>query len=181
MQDFSLHILDLVENSISAEAKLIEIKIDEDSDKDCLTIEIKDNGKGMSQEMVAKVLDPFVTTRTTRHVGLGLSLFAQDARDCNGEATIRYELGGGTTLVGRFQLSHIDLKPWGSMVNTVLTLVVGNPGIDFYYHHHKNGFEYVLDTRVIKKELDGVPLSNPEVVNLLKNDLKDNLNQIGID
>jgi hypothetical protein len=67
------------------------------------------------------------------------------------------------------------------MVDTVLTLVVGNPEIDFYYHHHKNSFAYVLDTRVIKQELDGVPLSNPEVVNLLRNDLKDNLNQIGID
>jgi hypothetical protein len=181
VQDFSLHILDLVENSISAEAKRIEIRIDEDVDSDLLTIEIRDNGKGMSKEMVGKVLDPFVTTRTTRHVGLGLSLFAQAARDCNGEATISSELGRGTTLVGRFQMSHIDLKPWGSMVDTLLTLVVGNPEIDFYYLHRKNGFEYVLDTRLIKKELGGVPLSNPEVVNLLRNDLKDNLNQIGID
>lgn len=180
MQDFSLHILDLVENAINAEAKIIEINIDEDSVHDLLTIEIKDNGTGMSSEMVTKVLDPFVTTRTTRHVGLGLSLFAQAARNCNGEVTISSEPGRGTTLVGTFQVSHIDLKPWGSMVDTMLTLVVGNPEIDFCYRHRKDGFEYLLDTRVIKKELAGVPLSTPEVVNLLKSDLKDNLNQIGI-
>ena len=181
MQDFSLHILDLVENSINAKAKRVEIKIDEDEGNDLLTIEISDNGAGMSEEMVAKVLDPFVTTRTTRKVGLGLSLFSQAAQNCNGEATIRSEPGKGTRLTGRFQLSHIDLKPWGSMVETILTLVVGNPEIDFLYQHHKGAFEYSLDSAVIKRELDGVSLSNPDVVTLLRNDLKDNLNEIGID
>lgn len=181
MQDFSLHILDLVENSINAKAKRIEIKIDEDQDNDLLTIEISDDGAGMSEEMVSKVLDPFVTTRTTRKVGLGLSLFSQAAQNCNGEAIISSEPGKGTRLTGRFQLSHIDLKPWGSMVETILTLVIGNPGIDFLYQHHKGSFEYTLDSAVIKRELDGVSLSNPDVVNLLRNDLKENLNEIGID
>ncbi|MGI9571137.1 MAG: ATP-binding protein [Desulfobulbia bacterium] len=181
MQDFSLHILDLVENSINAKAKQIEIKIDEDVGNDLLTIEINDNGAGMSEEMVSKVLDPFVTTRTTRKVGLGLSLFSQAAQNCNGEATIRSEPEKGTRLTGRFQLSHIDLKPWGSMVETILTLVIGNPEIDFLYQHHKGSFEYTLDSAVIKRELDGVSLSNPDVVTLLRNDLKENLNEIGID
>ena len=181
MQDFSLHILDLVENSINAKAKQIEIKIDEDEGNDLLTIEIIDNGAGMSEEMVAKVLDPFVTTRTTRKVGLGLSLFSQAAQECDGNATIRSELGKGTRLKGTFQLSHIDLKPWGSMVETILTLVIGNPEIDFFYQHCKGNFEYTLDSAEIKRELEGVPLSNPDVVSLLRKDLKENLNQIGID
>jgi hypothetical protein len=181
MQDFSLHILDLVENSITAGAKRVEIRIVEDSKKDMRTIELKDDGRGMSKEMARKVLDPFVTTRTTRKVGLGLSLFAQAAKSCNGEAKIDSELGKGTRLEGTFQLSHIDLKPWGSMVTTLLTLIVGNPEIDFFYQHRKGTFEYTLDTKVIKKELDEVPIFNPEVVKLLRSDLKDNLNQIGID
>lgn len=181
MQDFSLHILDIAENSISAGAKLIEIKIVEDIKKDVLTIEIKDDGKGMSEEMVSKVLDPFVTTRTTRKVGLGLPLFAQAARACNGEVHIESELKKGTKLVGTFQLSHIDLKPWGSMVDTLITLIVGNPEIDFFYQHQKNGFEYTLDTKMVKKELGEVPIFNPEVIKVLRDDLKDNLNQIGID
>jgi hypothetical protein len=181
VQDFSLHILDLVENSINAKAKRIEIQIDEDEGNDLLTIEISDNGAGMSEEMVAKVLDPFVTTRTTRKVGLGLSLFSQAAQECDGNATIRSELGKGTQLKGTFRLSHIDLKPWGSMVETILTLVIGNPEIDFFYQHRKGAFEYTLDSAVIKRELDGVSLSNPDVVTLLRNDLKENLNEIGID
>lgn len=181
MQDFSLHILDLVENSINAQAKRIEIKIDEDEKHDLLTIEINDDGMGMSEEMVAKVLDPFVTTRTTRKVGLGLSLFSQAAKECDGNATISSEPGKGTRLAGTFQLSHIDLKPWGSMVETILTLVIGNPEIDFFYQHRKGDFEYTLDSAEIKRELEGVPLSNPDVVSLLRKDLKENLNQIGID
>ena len=181
MQDFSLHILDLAENSIIAGAKRIEIGIVEDSKKDVLTIEIKDDGEGMSEEMVKRVLDPFVTTRTTRRVGLGLSLFAQAARACDGGAKIESEPGKGTRLVGTFQFSHIDLKPWGSMVHTLITLIVGNPAIDFFYQHQKDNFEYTLDTAVIKKELGEVPISNPEVIKLLRGDLRDNLNQIGID
>ena len=181
MQDFSLHILDLAENSIIAGAKRIKIKVMEDGKKDLLTIEIKDNGRGMSKEMASKVLDPFVTTRTTRKVGLGLSLFAQAARSCNGEAKIDSEPGKGTRLVGTFQLSHIDLKPWGSMVDTLITLIAGNPEIDFFYQHQKNGFEYTLDTVMVKKELGEVPIFNPEVIKVLRDDLKGNLNQIGID
>jgi hypothetical protein len=181
VQDFSLHILDLVENSINAQSKRIEVKIDEDEKNDLLTIEINDDGMGMSEEMVAKALDPFVTTRTTRKVGLGLSLFSQAAKECDGNATIRSELGKGTQLKGTFQLSHIDLKPWGSMVETILTLVIGNPEIDFFYRHSKGDFEYTLDSAEIKRELEGVPLSNPDVVSLLRKDLKENLNQIGID
>jgi len=181
MEDFSLHILDLVENSINAGATRIEIRVVEDGENDMLTMEFKDNGSGMNKEMVDKVLDPFVTTRTTRKVGLGLSLFAQAARDCNGEARIESEPGKGTRLTGNFQLSHIDLKPWGSVVSTLITLIVGNPDIDFFYHHQKGTFEYTLDTKVIKKELGEVPISNPEVIKLLRKNLKDNLNQIGID
>ena len=180
MQDFSLHILDIAENSIGAGAKRIEIKIVEDINKDVLTIEIKDDGKGMSEEMVNKVLDPFVTTRTTRRVGLGLSLFAQAARACNGEVHIESELNKGTRLLGTFQLSHIDLKPWGSMVDTLITLIVGNPEIDFFYQHKKDGFEYTLDTEMVKKELGEVPIFNPEVIKVLRDDLKNNLNQLGI-
>lgn len=180
MQDLSLHILDLVENSINAGAKRIEIRVVEDSKKDLLTIEIKDNGKGMSKEMVDKVLDPFVTTRTTRRVGLGLSLFAQAARFCNGEIKIDSKLGKGARLVGTFQLSHIDLKPWGSMVDTLITLIAGNPEIDFFYHHQKDRFEYTMDTVLIKKELGEVSISNPEVIKVLRGDLEDNLKQIGI-
>ena len=59
MEDLSLHILDIAENSIAAEARKIEIIIDENRDKDLLIIEIKDDGKGMDQKMLKKALDPY--------------------------------------------------------------------------------------------------------------------------
>jgi anti-sigma regulatory factor (Ser/Thr protein kinase) len=180
VQDFSLHILDLVENSITAGAKRIEIRIDEDSSRDLLTIEIADDGRGMSREMAGRALDPFVTTRTTRNVGLGLPLFAQAARACNGEVNIESEPGRGTKLKGTFQASHIDRKPWGSMAATLITLIAGNPGISFSYQHRRDDRAYSLDTGAISKELGDVPVSDPRVIALIRGDLEEGLAQLGV-
>ncbi len=180
MQDFSLHILDLAENSITAGATRIEIRIDEDSSRDLLTIEIIDNGRGMSREMAGRALDPFVTTRTTRNVGLGLPLFAQAARACNGDVRIESEPGRGTTLKGTFEASHIDRKPWGSMADTLITLIAGNPGISFLYQHRRDDRTYRLDTGAIREELGDVPVSDPRVIGLIRGDLEEGLAQLGV-
>jgi signal transduction histidine kinase len=147
MEDLSLHILDIAENSISASAKRIEIRIDEDEGKDLLTIEIKDDGKGMDEQTLQKVLDPFFTTRTTRRVGLGLSLLAQAARETDGNLELDSRNGEGTTVKAAFRFSHPDRKPMGDIDETIRTLVVGYPGIDFLYEHRKNDSIYRFDTR----------------------------------
>lgn len=151
MEDLSLHILDIAENSISASAKRIEIRIDEDEAKDLLTIEIKDDGKGMDEQTLQKVLDPFFTTRTTRRVGLGLSLLAQAARETDGNLELDSRNGEGTTVRASFRFSHPDRKPMGDIDETIRTLVVGYPGVDFLYEHRKNDSIYRFDTR----ETDG--------------------------
>ena len=74
MEELSLHILDLVQNSIRAAATRVEILIEEHIAEDLFLFEVKDNGQGMAGELVREVLTPFTTTRTTRRVGLGLSL-----------------------------------------------------------------------------------------------------------
>jgi signal transduction histidine kinase len=147
MEDLSLHILDIAENSISASAKRIEIRIDEDEAKDLLTIEIQDDGKGMDEQMLQKALDPFFTTRTTRRVGLGLSLLAQAARETDGNLVLDSRNGQGTTVKATFRFSHPDRKPMGDIDETIRTLVVGYPGIDFLYEHKKNDSIYRFDTR----------------------------------
>jgi len=86
MEDISLHILDIAENSVSASATLVRISIIEETTKDLFTVAIEDNGRGMTEEFVQKILDPFCTTRTTRNVGLGLSLLAQSARETGGDS-----------------------------------------------------------------------------------------------
>ncbi|MGD8500133.1 MAG: ATP-binding protein [Phycisphaerales bacterium] len=147
MEDLSLHILDIAENSISGSAKRIEIRIDEDHAEDLLTIEIRDDGKGMDEQTLQKALDPFFTTRKTRRVGLGLSLLAQAARETDGKIELNSRPGQGTTVKATFCLSHLDRKPMGDINETMRTLVVGHPEIDFLYEHKRNGSTYRFDTR----------------------------------
>ena len=153
MEDLSLHILDIVENSIIAKASTIEIKVVEDIEKDLLTIEIRDNGQGMDEETVKKALDPFFTTRTTRKVGLGLSLLSQAARESGGNILIESQAGGGTRVKATFGYSHIDRKPVGNMEATLTTLIVGNPEVDFIYEHKKGELEYRLDTKEVRARI----------------------------
>jgi len=149
MEDLSLHILDIAENSIAAAAKRIEIIINEDRDKDLLTIEIKDDGKGMDQKTLKKALDPFFTTRKTRRVGLGLSFLAQAAEESGGKMELKSLPNEGTTTKATFRLSHPDCKPMGDINETMRMLVVGHPEINFVYEHHKDNSIYRFDTREI--------------------------------
>lgn len=147
MEDLSLHILDIAENSIAAAARTIEIIIDEDRDKDLLTIEIKDDGKGMDQKTVKKALDPFFTTRKTRRVGLGLSFLAQAAEESGGEIELKSIPNEGTTTRATFCLSHPDCKPLGDINETIRTLIISHPEINFVFEHHKDNTIYRFDTR----------------------------------
>jgi signal transduction histidine kinase len=152
MEDLSLHILDIAENSIAAMAKRIEIRIDEDQAKDLVTIEIKDDGNGMDEQTLKKVLDPFFTTRTTRRVGLGLSLLAQASRDSEGTFDLSSEPGEGTTVNATFRLSHPDCKPMGDIGQTIQVLVMSHPEIDFLYEHKNDNSTYHFDTREVRRE-----------------------------
>lgn len=174
----SLHILDVAENGIRAGAGLIEITVEEDLEADILTITIRDNGSGMDVEFLAKALDPFTTTRTTRKVGLGLSLFQQSAREAAGDLAVESTPGMGTTVRVSMSHGHIDRRPMGDMAATVTTLIEGNPDIDFVYTHRKNGREYTLDTRQIRPELEEIPLNNPQVVSLIKENLLAGLKEV---
>jgi signal transduction histidine kinase len=151
MEDLSLHILDIAENSISGSAKRIEIRIHEDPAKDLLTIEIKDDGKGIDEQTLQKALDPFFTTRTTRKVGLGLPLLAQATRESDGTIELNSRPGDGTTVKATFRTSHPDCKPMGDVYETIRTLVAGHPEIDFLFEHRRNSSVYRFDTR----ETDG--------------------------
>jgi len=124
MEDLSLHILDIVENSIMASAGRVEISIELDTAADLLTLEISDDGRGMDEQTLKKALDPFFTTRTTRRVGLGLALLAQAARESGGEMDVSSRPNEGTRVRATFRLSHPDCKPMGDIAETIQTLVL---------------------------------------------------------
>ena len=150
MEDLSLHILDIAENSIMASAGKIEIKIDEDDAADLLTLEISDDGRGMDEQMLKKALDPFFTTRTTRRVGLGLSLLAQAARESGGKMDVSSRPNEGTRVRATFRLSHPDCKPTGDIAETIQTLVLSHPEINFVLELKTNGSIYRFDSREIE-------------------------------
>jgi hypothetical protein len=176
MKDISLHILDIVENSVAANANKIEIRISEDKKKDLLSVEIVDNGIGMDKETRKKALDPFYTTKKVRRFGFGLSLLSEAAKAANGHFSIESKKNAGTRIKAGFQHSHIDRKPLGDMGQTIITLVIGNPEIDLVYAHKKNGQKYSLDTRKIKAQLKGAPLNSPAGIRMIKEDLKKDTN-----
>jgi anti-sigma regulatory factor (Ser/Thr protein kinase) len=176
MQDLSLHILDIAENSIRAGATEIRIKIVEDRKKNLFLIEISDNGKGMDEETKKKVLDPFFTTKACKKTGLGVPLLAQSAKECGGDFTIKTENGRGTTVTASFQYDHVDRKPLGDIGNTLIVLIASNPDIDFVFEHRKNDSRYILKTAEIRKELDGIPVNTPDVIKIIKDDISAWLN-----
>jgi len=180
MYDLSLHILDIVENSINGGATLIKIYIDENLEKDLLTLVIEDNGRGIKKEDIKKVLDPFYTTRTTRKVGLGLSLLSQSVQMSGGTIMVDSEIGKGTTVTATFKHSNIDRKPLGDIVQTFITLIAGHPEIDFSYCHKKEGKAVCYDTREIKNVLEDVPIDTIDVLKFIKEKLYEELKEIKV-
>ncbi len=168
MEDLSLHILDVVENATAAGATLVEITIRKDSKKDLLEIRIEDNGHGMDPETAQTIRDPFVTTRTTRRVGLGIPLLEQSAEEADGELRIESAPGQGTKITATFRAGHIERKPLGDISSTLITLILGNPEIDFRYESDFDGRATSLDTGEIREQLDGLPLSDPAVLGLIR-------------
>ncbi len=178
MEDISLHILDIAENSVASGATLITISIVEKTKEDSFIVTIEDNGRGMTEEFVKNILDPFCTTRTTRKVGLGLSLLAQSARQTGGDIRIESVLGKGTIVTAFFIPGHIDMKPLGNITDTIATLIAGNPGTGFFFRYSRDSRIYQLDTREICAALEGVPINSSEVLSAIRGDLMEALNDI---
>ena len=168
MEDLSLHILDIAENSINAGAKNIEIAIIEISAKDLLTVEIKDDGKGMDAQTLQMVKDPFYTTRTTRKIGLGLSMLEEAAQATGGKLIIESELNKGTKVFAEFQLSHIDRKPIGNIADTLVTLASTSTEANIRYTEDKNGTRFIFDTRDIKSNYPEMKHQSAEVLSFIK-------------
>lgn len=178
MNELSLHILDVVQNSIKANSTLVKIIVDENTINDLLTITIIDNGHGMNAKTLSEVADPFFTTRTTRKVGMGVSLLKMACEMTEGSFTITSEVNKGTTVVATFKNSHIDRAPLGEIEQTLSILILNDKDIDIYYEQILNDKNYIFDTREIKKVLDGIPFTNYDVMMWIKNNIKDGLNTI---
>ncbi len=178
MKELSLHILDVVENGITAGATLITLTVNESPRRDILALVISDNGKGLSLAQQDRVTDPFYTTRTTRRVGMGLSLLKAAAERCAGRFSFSSQEGQGSRVFSSFLYHHIDRAPLGDMAMTLSVLMAGYPDVDFFYRHLYNGRTFTFDTREIRGVLGEVSLSEPAVIQYLKAGIKEELQRI---
>lgn len=178
MKELSLHILDITQNSIRAQAQLVNLVIVESLENNELTIIIEDNGCGISADMLHHITDPFVTTRTTRKVGLGLSLFKAAAEACGGYFEISSTPGVGTKVVASFMRDHIDRAPLGNMADTILTMVMSFGETDLNYEHNFNNQLFVFNTREIKETLEVESLNEPEILNWIREFVAEGLEEI---
>jgi signal transduction histidine kinase len=182
MKELSLNILDICENSTKAGATLVEITITESTDN--LEIVIKDDGVGMTREVLQSVTNPFYTTRTTRRVGMGIPLFKLSAEQTGGHLKIEsrhideFPDSHGTQVLARFIKTHMDFTPLGDIVSTVKTLIQGHPDIDFVFTHIKDEKRIYLDTREIRAVLESVPLDSFEVLCWIGENLSEQYNGI---
>ncbi len=142
MKELSLHLLDLVENSVEAGAHRVEITVEEDPVADRLVLTVRDDGRGMTAEMAAAAADPFVTSRTTRSVGLGLALLSAAAEQAGGGMSVRSTPGQGTQVRAEFGLSHLDRAPLGRLEDTLATVAALHPDLEVQYTHTGPRGEY---------------------------------------
>ena len=174
MDDISLHILDIAENSVRAEATRIEIILTRDVKNDLFSVVLVDNGRGMDPETLAKVRDPFFTTKGKK-TGLGIPLLAQVAEQTGGTVSIESAPGTGTRVSITFTWSHVDRPAIGSMADTILTLIAGHPDLDYVYEEREDGRVFRFDTREIKNDLEGVPINTPEALRAIRGMLKEQI------
>ena len=183
MKELSLNILDIAQNSVKAGADKIEIALAETAET--LSIRISDNGCGMSDDFVRKVMDPFCTTRTTRSVGMGIPLFKLAAEQTGGELKISSATreenphNCGTVIEGIFNKNHIDYTELGDVVSTVVTLIQGQPDINWVFSHETEGGCVRADTEELKSVLGDVPINSFEVICWIKEYLQEQYTEYG--
>ncbi len=183
MKDLSLYVLDIAMNSVRAGAKHIAITLEEDSHA-VLTLTIRDDGCGMSQEQVQRLFDPFYTTRKTRSVGLGVPFLQMLARQTGGDVTVVSKSAAefadhGTVVTAVFHTDHIDFIPLGDLTESILTLIQGSPDVDFVYRHSTPSGSVKMDTAEMRSVLgEDISLGSYEVLAFIREFLHEQHQQI---
>lgn len=178
MRELALHLMDIAENSVAAQAKTVHLDVEEETSADRLWMCVRDDGRGMDAEMVRRVVDPFVTSRTTRKVGLGIPLLKAAAEACNGFLEIQSQPGVGTELQVQFQRSHIDRMPLGDVAATMIALLVAHPEIHWIFRYKVDGAEFLFDDAPVKEVLGDMPLTEPDILAYLRETIESGVREV---
>ncbi len=178
MKTLSDHVLDIVQNSIRANATLIEIMVEENKNNDICILQIADNGCGMDKMMVEQACNPFFTTRKTRKVGLGLSLLKQNAEMAKGKLKIISEVNKGTKIEASFQYSNVDRPELGDIWDSIYLTMLGNENLELIYEHITNKGSFKFSSSEIKSSIQGVSMQKTEIRNAIIDFIKNNIKDI---
>ena len=178
MRELSDNIMDIAQNSISAGATLTEVHVKVSHADNMITFVFRDDGCGMSEELVKSVIEPFTTTRKTRKVGLGLPLLKQTAEMTGGTLEIQSTVGVGTTVTATFGLDHIDRPPMGDVAGAWFSLVVMNPEKDFLFTYDYDGKTFTFDTREVRAAVAPIPLNQMEISAWIQECLQSEINEL---
>lgn len=178
MKELAMHVYDLMENSTAANSTEVKLTIRDSLKDNIYAFTIEDNGKGMTPEFMAKVTDPYTTSRTTRKVGLGLPLIKMNTENCGGGMKLQSEVGKGTRLDFWFQHNHWDRPPMGDIAGTIVMLCAAHEDIHIIYKHITDEDEFVFDTDEIHEALDGMSMNDVKVMGWLKDMVHENLEAI---
>lgn len=177
MKTLSDHILDIAQNSLNAKSTLIKITVEMDKKNDLCILKIKDNGCGMSREILEQATNPFFTTRKTRKVGLGLSLLKQNAERAHGKFSIKSELNKGTEVEATFQYSNVDRPELGDVWNSLYLTMLSNSNVEIIYEHLTNSGRFKISSSEIRDNIEGVSMQQPDIreaiIEMIKNNIKD--------
>lgn len=176
MRELSLNILDITQNSITADSTTVMISIGVTGN--LMTIAITDNGKGMDEEMVKRVTDPFTTSRTTRKVGMGLPLFKMASENSGGTLSVTSTVGVGTKVTATFEVNNIDRPPLGDVASVYTGLIYASPNIRFIFKFSYNGENFSVDTEEIKANIGSIPINEYEVLKFVEEMINENMNCI---
>lgn len=175
MRDISMHILDILQNSIRAKSKNIAIVVEKN--RRWLTFCVKDDGCGMSPLALTHAAEPFFTTRESRQVGLGLSLLKQNAEMTGGSFSIRSRVGVGTEVEASFKLVHADCRPVGDIASTVALTLSSYPSICFSFDYQGTDHHFGVNTRQVEQALGGMPLQNAKAISRLTKKLSEDIRE----
>lgn len=178
MKTLSLHLFEIVSNSVFYGANNIEIIVKDSKKDNIYSFEVKDDGCGIKKENLEKVTDAFFTTRSTRKVGLGLALTKMKAEQCGGKLEIESTYGKGAKVQFWFSHNHIDRPPLGEIEEVIVMCATMKDNINLKYKHTTDKGEYIFDTKEIRNTLDEVPINNTKIIQALNEMIKTNLDEI---
>lgn len=176
MKELALHILDIAENSIRAGADKIRIFVT--TVNDILRIGICDNGRGMTEDELKQLGDPFFTSRTRRRVGMGIPLLRQHAEMAGGGIDIHSEAGQGTSLEAFFMEGHPDRQPLGDLEGCWMMLVASNPGIEWELSLDSKEGCFEISSSEIRSALEVETIRGGELLGYLKRMIRNNIDEL---